>query len=595
MYLQYKISCAKIFLLYCLYLISGDIIYMELPKRLTLFCSIILLGFTVGATNTQKIFPLESPIYQYISNLYILQGMALSSTAGPYSQDELQRMFDRLDSKALTAPAEKRLYSQVENLLSEKPKQKDSFGFAVNLQINLEAYAHTNTDDFTSESDWTYNYSKRKPFANFAFETWPTDHFYSYFEISLMNNFGEVTGSNTNPNTKANPLYGQSPVTTNIIMVPPNGVPTIDLNFPYRAFVSAGGDNWNIQVGRDKISWGAGKSGNLSVSNNMPYQQIGKFTTYFDSFKYTLLSSFFTHPQNTGGQNDPADGIKMFLAHRVEFRVFKDKAGFALTESMMYQSSTGSLDLRFLNPVGFYHNQYIRGNSNSMLVFEGDYTPIKGLNVYAQFGVDEIAFGEPAPPANGARPTAFAYLLGVQHKAVLKEGILGIALEGVYTDPFFYMREEYNSSTTQYGVGYDGIVRVLAGSMTNLRYVQGYPYGGDAIVGNLLVDYEIPGAWKASLNTMFMAHGIMDYNKTWGSYTGSGAVPSTPSTQNPFVPAENGTVEYSLLFNLAGEVSLTEALSLTGHLDMPFVWNKGNVAKTLTSDYQLSVGVHYSI
>lgn len=77
-----------------------------------------------------------------------------------------------------------------------------------------------------------------------------------------------------------------------------------------------------------------------------------------------------------------------------------------------------------------------------MLVFEGDYTPIKGLNIYGQFGVDEIAFGEAVPPENGAHPSVFAYLLGVQGKIGLNKGILGFALEGVYTDPFFYLREK---------------------------------------------------------------------------------------------------------------------------------------------------------
>ncbi|MBI9094927.1 MAG: hypothetical protein JEY71_08610 [Sphaerochaeta sp.] len=569
------------------------------------FCCTLLLCLSTGAANSQKIISLESPVYRYIANLYILQQMALPSTTGPYSQDELQRMLDRLDRKALPTQAERDLYDQATTLLSQKPKQKGNLGYAVGLQVNVEAYAHTNKDDFTSESDWSYNYTDRRPLGNLSFETWPTDHFYSYFELSLMNNFGKVSGSEDSPNTKTNPLYGESLLTTNIIMVPPNGLPSIDLNFPYRAFASAGGDNWSLQVGRDKISWGAGKSGNLSVSNTMPYQQIGRFTTYFDSFKYTLLSSFFTHPQvldplytspQVGNTQDIlADGIKMFLAHRVEFRFLKDKANVTITESMMYQSSSGSIDLRFLNPVGFYHNQYIRGNSNSMLVFEGDYTPIRGLNIYAQFGVDEIAFGEPVPPESGARPTAFAYLLGIQKKTVLKKGILSVALEGVYTDPFFYLREKYDATTGQYGVGYDGIIRVLAGSMANLRYVQGYPYGGDAIVGNLLLDYEIPGSWKTSIETLCMAHGVMDFSSEWGSYSGTEPVISTPSTENPFDSTEGGLVEYTLLIKLASEVNLSENLSLTGNLDMPFVWNKGNEAKPMVADHQLSVGLHYTL
>ncbi|MDY0289655.1 MAG: hypothetical protein RBR15_12590 [Sphaerochaeta sp.] len=580
---------------------------MKNKKKLVSFFMVILLCTTLGASNSQKIFPLESPIYRHIANLYILQGKALPSTTGPYSQDELQRMLGRLDQNALTTPAELQLYEQVTNLLSEKPKQVGQFGYDVGMTVSLETYAHTNKHDFTSESDWSYNFNDRKPFVNFTFQTWPTDHFYSYFEISAMNNFGYATGTGSTPNVQSNPQYGESILTTNIPMVPPNVLHNIDLNFPYRAFASAGGNNWNLQIGRDKISWGAGKSGNLSVSNNMPFQQVGRFTTYFDSFKYTLLSSFFTHPQildptfiasNVGvnHQDILGDGIKMFLAHRVELRFLKDKAGFTLTESMMYQSSTGSIDIRFLNPVGFYHNQYIRGNSNSMLVLEGDYTPLSGWNIYGQLGIDEIAFGEDVPPATHAKPSAFAYLLGIQNKMGIGKGIFGVALEGVYTDPFFYLREEYNATSHQFGVGFDGIIRVLANGMANLRYVQGYPYGGDAIVGNLLVDYEVPSSWKASLNTMFMAHGVLGITSLWELYDGTNqAVPSTPSTENPFDFSEAGPVEYSLLFNLVGEVNLTPKLALTSHLSLPFIWNKGNVAKAMVSDYQLSFGVHYSI
>lgn len=579
---------------------------MKLPKKLIILVMTLVLGYTLGAVNTQKIFPLEHEIYRYITSLYILQGKALPSTSGPYSHDELERMLGRIDPAHLTTEAEREFYTQADTILAEKPTQKGQLGYAVDLTFNLEAYAHANTEDFTSEQDWSYNYKDRKPFGNLSFETWPTDHFYSYFELSLMNNFGYATGPEAIPNAKSNPLYGESKLTTNIVMVPPNGLYEIDLNFPYRAFVSGGGEHWNMQVGRDKISWGAGKSGNLTISNTMPYQQVGRFTTYFDSFKYTLLSSFFAHPQildptfisNNAGANEQdllADGIKMFLAHRVEFRFLKDRAGFTLTESMMYQSSSGSIDLRFLNPVGFYHNQYIRGNSNSMLVLEGDVTPVRGINIYAQFGVDEIAFGEDAPPDNNAKPSANAYLLGLQSRMPLKKGVLTVALEGVYTDPFFYLREEYDGTSHQYGVGYDGIVRVLAQGMANLRYVQGYPYGGDAIVGNLLLDYEVPGSWKASMETMFMAHGVMGITSKWSLYNGTGqGVPSTPSTQNPF-DLTSGPVAYSLLVKLASAVEVTKKLSVTGNLALPFVWNKGNAPGPMVFDYQLSVGLRYTI
>lgn len=516
-------------------------------------------------------------------------------------------MFARIDQGLFTSEIERELSRQIATLLDEKPKQVASFGYNIGLDISLQAYAHTNLNDFTTERDWSYGFNERKPFLNAVFETWPTKNFYSYFEFSVMNNFGFAPGSTHSANDTPNYSYGLSALTTNIPMVPPNAVYNLDLNFPYRAFVSAGGDHWNVQVGRDKLSWGAGKSGNISISNNMPYQQIGRFTTYFDSFKYTLLSSFFTHPQildpafiasNAGANNQDllADGIKMFLAHRVEFRFLKDTVGLAITESMMYQSSTGSLDLRFLNPVGVYHNQYIRGNSNSMLVLEGDYTPFRGWNIYGQLGIDEIAIGEPVPPEEYAKPSAFAYLLGVQKRVPLRKGIVSLSLEGVYTDPFFYLREQYNTTSDQFGVGFDGIIRVLAKTMENLRYVQGYPYGGDAVVANFVADYEQPGRWSTSLQTLFMAHGVLNFSSAWDLYDGTGQpVPSTPSTENPFDSAESGPVAYSLLTQLSGQYNINSELSLMAHLALPLVWNKGNVAKPLIHDIQLSVGLHYTL
>jgi hypothetical protein len=56
----------------------------------------------------------------------------------------------------------------------------------------------------------------------------------------------------------------------------------------------------------------------------------------------------------------------MFMSHRLEWRMFRDKVNFALTEAIMYQSSTNFIDLQVLNPVMIYHDYYIRSNSNSI-------------------------------------------------------------------------------------------------------------------------------------------------------------------------------------------------------------------------------------
>ncbi len=577
-------------------------------KSTILICIVLISSTLLWAGNLQKVHPLDSPLYRNLATLYILQGKALPSTSLPYNEDEARRLLDRIEKTQLASKAERTLYEAIEQELQPNRKSTEKFGYAINLDLTTEVYAHTNTSDFTAEQDWTYGYGERKSLGNLSFETWPVDSFYSYFELSLMNNFGVVSQPGydpANPNTQPNTLYGKSPLTTNIIMVAPNRIENIDLNFPYRAFVSLGSEHWNIQVGRDKLSWGAGKSGNLMVSNNMPYQQFGRFTTGFDRFKYTLLSSFYTHPRifeysptdNAGANSQDllADGIKMFLAHRVEFRFLQDKLGLAVSESMMYQSATGSIDLRFLNPVGFYHNQYIRGNSNSMLVFEADYTPVKALNLYAQLAIDEIAFGEDVPPAANSKPNAIGYLAGLQGALGIGEGVFTYSLEGAYTDPFMYMREQYNPTTKQFGVGYDVIVRVLSHSMENLRYWQGYPYGGDAIVAHLKAGYERPGKARVEATTLFMVHGILDINSIWTLYSGSGSIVTTPTTENPFDSTETGSISYTLLPTVLAEYSVNKHLSGMVHVALPMIWNKGNVASDLTYDVQLSLGVTYSI
>ena len=71
----------------------------------------------------------------------------------------------------------------------------------------------------------------------------------------------------------------------------------LDFNMPLRAFVAAGGKNWSLQVGRDRLSWGSGTTGNLVIGDHIKYHNMARFTTYDSKFKYTFLISAFPHPR----------------------------------------------------------------------------------------------------------------------------------------------------------------------------------------------------------------------------------------------------------------------------------------------------------
>lgn len=172
---------------------------------------------------------------------------------------------------------------------------------------------------------------------------------------------------------------------------------------------------------------------------------MARFTTYFDSFKYTFVTSFFPHPKNYAGvygqawgydwwgQGRVFDGLSMFMAHRLEWRIFRDKVNVALTEGVMYMSETNALDLQVLNPVMIYHDYYIRANANSILSLEMDYTPVRNFNIYGQFVMDEFAIpgGEAAPGISPwSKPNGMGYMLGFRGAGSVGKGLFYGSLEG---------------------------------------------------------------------------------------------------------------------------------------------------------------------
>ena len=250
------------------------------------------------------------------------------------------------------------------------------------------------------KNSWNYNFLKQKPLVGLSLEFFPGGNFYTFFELTIGNylhtQFSEFGDKHFHTN-----ILGLQDVTR-------FNLNDMDLNVPYRAFIAAGGEHWSVQLGRDRLSWGPGVVSNFVVGDNLKYHNMLRAAVYYDEFKYTFLLSFFPHPQNyaakdTGGQwgvspnhqYDVFNGINMFMAHRIEWKLFNDKFKIALTEGVMYQSATNFIDLQILNPVMFFHDLYMRSNANSILSLELEYSPIKSLNIYANIVCDEIAgFGE---------------------------------------------------------------------------------------------------------------------------------------------------------------------------------------------------------
>ncbi|MCX7028357.1 MAG: hypothetical protein NT061_12940 [Spirochaetes bacterium] len=569
------------------------------------------------APNLQKIYPVNSDVYKAISYLSLCQGLSLPSTTGPWSADELIKMLSRIDPSRLGGGASD-TYTFALAALDENQK-----AVKFSLKTTMEGYCHTNTTDFTKESSWIRGFDERNPIFDLILETWPSLHFYGYSSLSAGNTM--YNGWNSTEGATST-LWGASALTTNIPMVPPAVMSDLNFNFPYRAVGSIGGDGWSAEVGREKYSWGPGESGNFVLGDHLLYHNMGRLTAYGKDFKYTFATSFFPYPGNfypimikeSGaysrpqedlGQDKTVSGLDMFIGHRVEWRIFGNKVGFALTEAIMYQSADNTLDLSVLSPTAIFHNYFIRGNANSIISLEADWTPLRYLNLYSQIVVDEFALpGEAMPGIDPkALPDAYGFMAGAKGSLPFGKGMLFGSVEWAKTDPYLYLRDNGNRNQvfTQYGINWVVALREFS-NQGGINYTEefiGYQYGCDAIVLNGNFGYKEFGRWSLEGNVFFMIHGTHDQWTTTGDQNeGAQDTETTPTTTHStennadIHEEERDCASYTLVLGARGGYKILKRLELFGQVDYIHITNPGNIStNTPIWDVQLTAGVTYSL
>jgi len=591
-------------------------------KKTLLILLIAFLGFSLFAYNAQTIFPVGSPVYDWIKALYIAEGYSLPSTSGPWSAAELGKMLEKIDEPGLPVNM-KALYKQACDAVHETEERSD---FNLNFDLFVEAYLHTNTGSYLGRDAWIRGWDEMKPFFRFSTDAYVGTPFYGYFEFTLGNS--KTFTVSGNPYTRP---WGSSSFNSNLPMVPPNDMKQLDFNMPYRAFVAAGSDVISFQMGRDNLSWGAGTTGNLIIGDQLGYHNLFRVAAFTKSFKWTFLLSFFPHPQNYydstgylpggtgGGQSQYINGIRFFMGHRLEWRMLSDKMTFTLTEGVMYMSKDNRLDLIVLNPSMLYHNNYTRSLTNSILGLELDCTPIKGLNLYVSMVIDESVLpGEPNPESttagNLAEPNGRGFIAGATYILNAKQGYFHFNAEGAYTDPYLYLRDgdlqSGSASRTQqkgeYGINYVVAVREQADCGGTTIYDEqflGYQHGGDAIVASLNAGYAKAGSFDVSVNLFYMLHGTHDQWTVWTRIDNTAgrmnqASPTTnhqTENQNDDDVSDRNSVEKTFVAGINGSFNVLKGLKVYGQLDFVSKINPDNDStRAPEHDLQLTIGSSYS-
>ncbi|MCF0237295.1 MAG: hypothetical protein HUK24_01745, partial [Sphaerochaetaceae bacterium] len=281
-----------------------------------------------------------------------------------------------------------------------------------------------------------------------------------------------------------------------------------------------------------------------------------------------------------------------------------------------YMSEDGHINPMWLNPSTIYHGYYIRFNSNSTLAFEADYTPIKGLNIYGAFIVDEFAApGEPVPgKANAAFPNAYGRILGVKAAYALGNGIIYGSSEYVHTDPYLYLRYGQTDSMAQseqnqkkYGLDYVVAIRNYGNEygISYDEYFLGYTYGGDLKALNFNLGYRFNSQLSVETNVFYMMHGTHDKWTAWNGVGTDSGLNSADSTKAPTTKHESynkadsdvsdrNSIENTLVAGINVSYDITESLSTFVQFDFVNITNSSNVAGVNKSDIQIATGIGYS-
>lgn len=515
----------------------------------------------------------------------------------------------------IDANAEKFENMDMEHLQAVGAKLAELNDIYSNNETGLVAFGAT-LQALCQEEQWYHGYQYREPLLKFKTEVWALDNFYGYFGLGIGDtDFGYLYALQFNTNA------------TLITGIPGNsGNEALDKGFgdhfgsmnifgePMKAIVSVGGDRWNFTVGRDKLSWGNGETGNLMLSDSFPQHSFARFTTYHDAFKYSLLGTIYPYYNNIYttntktresiiyGQSSFIDGYKSLIAHRLEATFWKIW-NVTVTEACMFKAEgNDGFKLAMINPFGFMHNEYVRTNGNSLLVFESDVTPVKGLNVYMQYAVDDFAL----PGQSDTKvPSATGFLAGIKGTYKLGNGFVKFSTEFVKTDPFLYLRGTYEDisgynygtgSSYSYGYGYDAIYRhfvIEQGLYAENKFIT-YKYGNDVNVLQAKFAFELPEVFEAGFAFFRKSAGIMDIHSPWGVYK-EGRKIKGPATENPFA-GTTGAVEHENIVTLSGTYHTpVKNLDIYGYIDFISFNNYNNVEGVKLSDVQATLGVSYSI
>lgn len=423
-----------------------------MKKTLVAFVFLLFAIVSVFAVSKAVIKPLDSSLYDDMDDLYALNGLARPSTNRPWSSAEARLILSKVDASSIDGVS-KKLYDRILSVLERETTWGfGDFGLTVGMDFSFESYMHTNTESFTTETDWERGFDARKSLMKLYFEFTSNDDFYTtsdihykYRRADMLDEYTKYE-SGTSGGRLSNDGYVASYELKNMYYISKSNhfsqgitsnvfTDTRHFSFiwPRRAVFSFGGNTWNFSVNRDVLSLGNARFGNMLVDDHT-FSDYAKLSFFGRNFKYDLVFLFLNSIVESG-ETTPNEEARIYMIHTLQFRI-ADRVSFTVSENVMYKYKT--LDFSYMNPAFIYHNINNRSMFNAMAYADLNVALPYGLEVYGQFALDQAK----APHEDDSQSDAYGLVVGLGYTDSLLGGVVKVYCEYSKTSPLLYRRDD---------------------------------------------------------------------------------------------------------------------------------------------------------
>ena len=469
------------------------------------------------AVSDAVIKPLDSSLYEDMDDLYALNGLARPSTNRPWSNAEARLILSKVDASNLD-DVSKGLYSRILSVLEQDTTWNfGDFGLTVGMDFSFESYMHTNTEAFTTETDWERGFDDRKSLMKLYFEFTSNDNFYTtsdihykYRRADMLDEYtkyekGTADGRLSNDGYVASyklegfknlyyvakSYHFSQGITSNVF----TDTRHFSFIWPRRAVFSFGGTTWNFSINRDILSLGNARFGNMLVDDHT-FSDYAKLSFFGRNFKYDLVFMFMNSIVESG-ETTPNEEARIYMIHTLQFRI-ADMVSLTVSENVMYKYKT--LDFSYMNPAFIYHNLNNRSMFNAMAYADLNVALPYGLETYGQFALDQAR----APHEDDSQSGAYGLVAGLGYTDSLLGGVVKAYCEYAKTSPLLYRRDGVDFVRMTIYPSVDA----ATGRVDFFDYI-GFPYGGDCRLVEIGASFDSLEGWDVGVFGRFAEKGEM--------------------------------------------------------------------------------------